>query len=296
VAISIQTNVAGERALLALNRVARDMDRSVIRLTTQTRLRAEAYSSFYAADILSGRLRGLSGAGTNIQTGVSALTLAEATLTTLRDDLIPRLIDIATQAADGLTTDAQRAVLDQEFQSIKQQINDLVSGTTFAGRGLLDGSIAAAVDIQVGPTGGDDYQLDFTTDFRTTAAAGPLTKLGAVGAGLSVDTQANAQTALTELNGSPGVPPNVVTAFANSEVNVTARLSTLELLLDANALQIVETTAAQGLLIGADIAAETARLVLLQLQADAGASALQASTFSASAVLSVLSAAVGRRE
>ncbi len=291
--VSILTNIAGERARLHLSRVTRDLADTTERLSSGERLRSET-TNFFAADLLELRIRGVAAAAQNIQQGVSALTIADAALTSINDDYLARLVEIAIEAADGLTTDAQRAVLDDEFQQIKTSINGLIDESTFQGRNLLDGSEAAAFTLQTGSDSGTTYSIDFTTNFRTDAAAGPLSVLGASGAGLDVTSQANASTALDELTGTAAVPPNIATAFANARVEITARYPTLSSIAEIAEFIGIELTEARDVLVASDIAAETSRLIRDQLLADAGASALANSGFGPGQVVSALATIVGR--
>ncbi|TAK25393.1 MAG: hypothetical protein EPO26_03205 [Chloroflexota bacterium] len=292
--ISIYSNIAGDRARLYLGRVSADLEKVTTRLASGLRLRSDT-SNYYAADLLESRLRGIQAASNNVQQAVSALTIAESALTSISDEYVGRLIEIAVLAADGLTTNAQRTTLDAEFQQIKTSINDLIAQTTFAGKTLLDGSLAAAVTIQVGADGTATQSIDFTKNFRTDAATGPLKTVGASGAGLDVLSQVNASNALAELNGVAAVPPNAVVAFADARIAIGASLSTFEGFEDQNALAVVDYTDARDTLIAADIAAETSRLVRDQLLVNAGASALAAAQFSAAQIVDVLAVVSGRR-
>jgi len=292
--VSILTNIAGERARFHLSRVTRDLADTTERLSSGELLRSETMN-FFAADLLELRIRGVAAAAENVQKGVSALTIADAALDSINDEYLARLIEIAIEAADGLTTDAQRAILNAEFQQIKTSINSLIDESTFQGRNLLDGSQTAAFTLQTGSASGATYTIDFTTNFRTDAGEGkPLSVLGASGAGLGVASQGDATGALAELTGTASSPPNISVAFANARVKITVQYPTLSSIADIADFIGIELEEARDALVAADIAAETSRLIRDQLLADSGASALANSGFGTEQVVSALATIVGR--
>ena len=285
-AISLFTNVAADRAVLNVNRVATDLANVTERLSSGLRLRSEAASGYAVADTFVAKIRSLQGADTNIQMALAALDISDEALATINDELLPQLIDLATQADNGLLTDAQREALDDEFQTIVASIDDLIENTTFNGQSLLDGSYGS-VTIQVDAESGSTVTVDFSVDFRTTNAGGPL---GGVD-GLSIDTQANASAALDALTGSA---PAVDVDFTTARIQLSAPYSALDAWASHNSAARIEYAAAHVGIVGADVVAEASQLVRDQLLLDSGASALRAASFSASAIVEVLSSVAGR--
>jgi flagellin len=286
--ISVYTNVPGDRVVLNVNRVASDLARVTERLSSGLRLRTEAPAAFLLSDRFDATIRGLQGADANIQQALAALDVSDAALATINDELLPELIDLATQASSGLLTDAQRAPLDAEFQAIVQSIDDLIDETRLGGQSLLDGSFGS-VTVQVGAQAGSVATVDLSQDFRTTNVGGPLGGID----GLTIDTQANATAAVDALSGAA---PSVDLDFTAARVMLSAPHSALEGLATYNSAIRFEYSAAQNRIVGADVAAETSRLVRDQLLLDAGASALQAASFSASTIVDVLASVVGRHK
>jgi flagellin len=284
-AISLFTNVAAERAVLNVNRVADDLAKVTERLSTGLRLRTESPSGYILADQFEAKIRSLQGADSNIQSAISALDISDAALETINDQ-IGELIDLATQGSTGLLTAAQHAALDTEFQAIVDSINELIADTTFAGTSLLDGS-RGSVTLQVGSATGISATVDFSVDFRTTNAAGPLGGIN----GLSVVDQATSSAAVDALTGAA---PAVDLDFTAARAKLSAPYSALDKLATHNSAARIEYEAARINIVGADIVAEASRLIRDQLLLDAGASALQAASFSASRIVDLLASSVGR--
>jgi flagellin len=284
-AISLFANVAADRVVLNVNRVSDDLAKVTERLSSGLRLRTEAAAAFVVADQFEAKIRGLRGADSNLQTALAALDISDAALETINDSIV-ELIDLAVQAANGLLTDAQRAPLDAEFQAIVDSIDELIADTTLGGTSLLDGSYGA-VTIQVGTGSGSTATVDFSEDFRTTNAGGPLAGL----AGLAIDTQANASAAVDALTGAA---PAVDLDFTAARALLSAPYTALDKLADSNSALQIEYEAGRMRIVGADLVADASQLIRDQLLLDAGASALRAASFSASAIVEVLSSSVGR--
>src|SRR5688500_17913150 len=109
-AISLFSNVAEDRAVLNVNRVADDLAKVTQRLSSGLQVRTDALAGYVVADQLETTIRSLQGADSNIQAALAALDLSDTALETINDGL-GDLIDLATQASNGLLTDAQRAPL-----------------------------------------------------------------------------------------------------------------------------------------------------------------------------------------
>src|SRR5207237_1055552 len=125
--------------------------------------------------------------------------------------------------------------------------------------------------------------IDLTADFTTTTAGGPLNGLNA----LQIDTQPNAQTAVTNL-------PAVQQSFNTSSTTLTSRSAALSGLASYVAQARIESVAAQTGFVGIDIAEETTHLVRDQLLLTSGAAALQVANFAASSIVNLLTAVANR--
>lgn len=77
----------------------------------------------------------------NLSDGQSALSIAEGALTNL-SSLTMRIRELATQAANGSFSVAQRRSLDDEADSLVNEYNRIAASTSFNGINLLDGSVS----------------------------------------------------------------------------------------------------------------------------------------------------------
>jgi flagellin len=280
-AVSLVSNVPADRVRLNLNMVETDLAKVTQRLSTSLRIPTDEPANFAIGSLFEAQVRGFVTGGRQLQNGVSLLNVASTSLNQVAD-LLATLVGLATQAADGSLTNAQRSDLDAAFQATITSIDNAVSGTTFNGLSLLDGT-GGTVTFQAGPETGQTASIALTSDFRSTSGSGPLAGLS----GLQVDTQVNAQNALAQL-------PTVQQSFGASSVALTTRAAELTARADYAARAQIESLAAQTAFIGVDVAAETTRLVRDQLLQTSGAAALQAANFSSSAIINLLTASVSR--
>ena len=80
-------------------------------------------------------------AQTNAAQGTSLLQVADGALAQIQS-ILQQQQSIANQAQSGTLTDTDRGFLNQEFQTLTNEINALASGTTFNGVALINGAIA----------------------------------------------------------------------------------------------------------------------------------------------------------
>jgi len=76
--------------------------------------------------------------------GSSLLQVADGALTQI-GSILQRQQAIATQAQSGSLSDTQRGFLDQEFQNLTQEINQLAGSTNFNGVKLLNGGLSQSL-------------------------------------------------------------------------------------------------------------------------------------------------------
>ncbi|WP_025843747.1 flagellin [Brevibacillus agri] len=92
------------------------------------------------------QIRGLEQAKRNIQDGISLIQTAEGALGSIHD-ILQRMNELAVQAANGTYTDDDRKRVQDEFEELKKEIDNIAKNTEFNGVKLLDGSISGKIRI-----------------------------------------------------------------------------------------------------------------------------------------------------
>jgi len=199
----------------------------------------------------------------NANDGLSSLQIADGAL-----DNISRLLDraatLATQSATGTTTDNSRAVLNQEFQSVLQEIDreaGLASLTTTTSYSVYISNDGAngTVTVSFGAATSSALNLSSTTIATSAGASSAITSLQA------------AITALGSVQGSVGTAENRL-GFAISIAQS----------------QIVNKTAAQSRIRDANIAEESANLTRFNILTQSGLASLSQANQTTASVLLLL--------
>ena len=90
------------------------------------------------------QITGLNTAQKNAQDGVSLVQTAEGALTEVHS-MLNRMVELADQSANGTYDNAvDRANLQKEIKSLKDEINRIADSTNFNGINLLDGSLSTS--------------------------------------------------------------------------------------------------------------------------------------------------------
>ena len=149
--------LAGNNAALAKN---------IERLSSGFRINraADDAAGLAISEKMRAQIRGLESAQKNANDGISLIQTAEGALAEVHD-MLNRMVDLATQAANGIYDDTvDRAALDNEFQQLKDEIDRISKSTNFNGTNLLDGSLGGAGGI----AGGGAFRIgsDISSIFR----------------------------------------------------------------------------------------------------------------------------------
>ncbi len=88
------------------------------------------------------QITGLKTAQKNANDGISLVQTAEGALTEVHS-MLNRMVELATQAANGTYYDEDRANLQSEIEQLKSEIDRIADGTNFNGINLLDGSLSS---------------------------------------------------------------------------------------------------------------------------------------------------------
>ena len=99
------------------------------------------------------QITGLNTAQKNAQDGVSLVQTAEGALTEVHS-MLNRMVELADQSANGTYDNAvDRANLQKEITSLKDEIDRIADSTNFNGINLLDGSLQDGANVTAGITG-----------------------------------------------------------------------------------------------------------------------------------------------
>ena len=170
--ISLGLNVSSIKAQHGLYTHNRDLNRSFEKLSTGLRItRAmDDAASISVGNTLGADSQVLKQSVRNANDGISMLNVADQAMSRLNDILI-RQKELAEQCANGVYSRDQRIALHDEANSLVEEFNRIVEGTSYNGRKLLDGTMSdMAIQLGYGEEG--TVALNFGEKLKRTVGDG----------------------------------------------------------------------------------------------------------------------------
>ena len=314
--LSLHTNAASLSAQNSLTRTQTSLSTSMTRLSTGYRINSamDDAAGLQIATRLKAQTSGMAVAMRNTQNSISMLQTAEGSLSEVNNILV-RMKDLATQAADGSSSDTDRTAMQTEYDSLGKELSNIVANTKFGGTELLNtstGKLKASIDFQIGSDKSEKMTADFSTDLSTmatdistTSGAFSSTASSTVtAAGTEIASSTAATTGFIS-DGTSTTPSNgtVLSSGANAAIgNLSSAIdavSTLRSKLGAvsNRLDHVynnlsnissNTQAATGRIMDVDFATESSSMTSNQMLMQAGTAMLKQTNSMSSMVMSLL--------
>ena len=174
-ALSIHTNYSALVTNTALNKSNNALATNQQRLGTGLRINSAAddAAGLQIATRLNAQSRGMGVAMRNTSDAVSMLQTAEGAFNEATD-ILQRMKDLATQAANGTNADKDLEAVQAEFTELVAELKNITDNTSYAGDALFaaGGKLAGDVTFQIGSASAETYELKAaTTDITATVAA-----------------------------------------------------------------------------------------------------------------------------
>ncbi|MTW12778.1 Lateral flagellin [Pseudoduganella eburnea] len=288
--LSLHTNAAALSAQNSISRTQTSLSTSMTRLSTGFRINSamDDAAGLQIATRLKTQTSGMGVAMRNTQNSISLMQTAEGALDETTN-ILNRMKDLATQAADGSSTAADQTAMQKEFDSLTDELSNIFGNTKFGGTSLLatGGKLTAAVTFQIGASSGEKLSVNFNTEL-----AQAVTDMGtATGAGFS---QAGTPLAApgTQLTASANAAIDQIATAIDSVGALRSKLGAISNRLDHvyNNLSNISTNTknATGRIMDVDFASESAQMTSSQMLLQAGTAMLKQSNSQSSLVLSLL--------
>lgn len=251
---TINTNVAAIKARSNLERVQRDMDTSIARLSSGKRI-TRAHDDA-AGSAISGRMesqiRGLNMAIRSAKDGQSLVDTQEGALQEVTA-ILQRMRELAVQSGSGAITNTDRGYLDTEMENLVDEIAAINANTKFNDTAVLTGTqFKFYTDIDVAGTA-----------ITTVAANIQISGLGSFTATGGVHGLKKARTDVTSISAVPKVISNVdmaIASVASMRANLGAVSNRFDHIIDNLTNVVANTESAKSRVEDADFATETTQL------------------------------------
>ncbi len=269
--ISILNNISSLVAENAVSTTQSNLQNTLTQLSTGLKINsgADDPAGLSVADGLGANISALTQSSQNASDGVGLLQTADGALSQVTN-ILNQAVTIATEASNGGLTTSQASALDNEYQSILNEITQIGSTTNFNGTSVFS-TVASSVYTSDGTTSGST---------NTTTAVGALSATGLALTGNLLTTTA-AQASLTAITAA-------ISTVAASRGTVGASINQLNADTNVENTEVQNLTAAQNNVQDADIAQTTSKLTQYNILEQTGFDALSQSNQAEQNVLKLI--------
>jgi len=272
----INTNVAAIKARSNLERVQRDMDTSIARLSSGKRITSARDDAAGSAIVgrMDSQIRGLTMGIRHAKDGQSLVDTQEGALQEVMA-VLQRMRELAVQAGSGVATDTDKNYLQVEMGQLVDEIDAISDSTKFNDQRVLTGAtFAFYTDIDVAGTA--------VTTVAASAAAATIgiTKANvSIGAGTS--TNALLQAVITKVDSAIG-------SIASFRANLGAVSNRFDHLIDGLTNVVANTEASKSRILDTDFSIETTQLTRNTVLQQAATSMVAQANVQKNAILALI--------
>jgi flagellin len=263
--LSLLNNITSLEAQNQLNQTNASLQNTLVQLSSGSRLNsgADDPAGLSISNSLTADVAVLNQASNNANTGIGLLQTADGSLGQVTN-LLNRAVTIATEAANGGLTTSQASALDNEFTSIKAEIDRIGAQTTFNSSSVFTSSTTSIF------LGSASNSIGVTI--------GALSSSGLSLSSDSLTSTTNAATALTDINAA-------VSTVAQDRGTLGATLNRLTDAQNVIANQVTNLTAANNLIQSANIPQDVSQEAQLSVLEQTGISSLSQANQSTQQIL-----------
>jgi flagellin len=271
--LSVNNNASALLALQSLNQQTQELQQTTTEVSTGLAIAApqDNPAIWAIAQGQSQQLAALTSVSSSLNRASSIADVATSAGQSV-SDLLNQVKQTVLSATDTTLSTSARSSLNANYQSLLNQISEVVQSANFDGANLLDGSTSSMQFM----TNGNATQF-LTLTGQDLALGGPLLTLSATS---SISTVTNATAALSQVTASITAVNNALSELGSQSNQVTNHLSFVSQLSGSLNTGI-------GNLVDADMAAESARLQALQVQQQLSVQAVQVANSTPQTILSL---------
>jgi flagellin len=292
--LSLHTNAASLAAQSSLSKTQNSLSTSMTRLSTGYRINSsmDDAAGLQIATRLKSQSSGMAVAMRNTQNSISMMQTADGALNEV-NNILTRMKDLATQAADGSSSTDDQKAMDAEYNSLTDELSNIFSNTSFGGTKLLtaDGKLGGTdgITFQIGADKSETMTAKFGDELGDDGVIGKIK--AATGDKLATDGTGDASENTVLASGANDAIKNLSDAI-DSVSTLRSKLGAVSNRLDHvyNNLSNMSsnTQAASGRIMDVDFATESASMTSNQMLMQAGTAMLKQTNSMSSMVMSLL--------
>lgn len=173
-ALSIFTNGSSMASVNALNKSNSMLSTAMERLGTGKRINSAAddAAGLQIASRLQGQSNGMAVAQRNISDATALLQTAEGAFDEV-SNIMYRMKDLATQAANDTNTTKDRTAISDELTELGKELTNIMGNTSYGGDKLFatDGKLTTAMNFQIGASADEAMSVDLSANLTTASTA-----------------------------------------------------------------------------------------------------------------------------
>jgi flagellin len=275
--LRINTNIAAFNAHRHLTETDAKLGQSIERLSSGYRINhaKDDVAGLAIANKFRGEVRSLRMGQQNASQSTSYLQVAEGGANQV-ENILERLVEIATSAASDNTDSSGRAQLDAEAAELIKEIDRIANDTKYGATTLINGS-ASTLTFQIGSANTADDQITVALGSVNFTSAG----LNVTSTQADLATKANAQTAITNIN-------KAISAASASMGSIGAAQSRISFASANLATSVENLAASESTIRDADMAFEMIDFTRNQILLQAGTAMLAQANMAPQVVLQLL--------
>ncbi|WP_165462450.1 flagellin [Atlantibacter sp.] len=292
--LSINTNPASMASVNAINKSNASLATSMERLATGNRINSSADDAAgkQIANRLQAQSNGMNQAMRNVSDATALLQTADGTFDEM-NNILGRMQDLATQAANGTYSDDDRAAMQSEFDELGHQMSDMMQNTTYGGTNLFgaSGQFSSAVTFQVGAESTDTMSVDISAQLKgldtslkglsNAYSSDQTTNATSTASGSELMTASSANATISKVQDAMKAVGSIQSSLGASINRLNDTASNLQNMKD-------NTDAAVGNIMDTDYATEASNMTKQQMLMQTGISMLKQSNSMSSMVSSLL--------
>lgn len=280
-ALSIFTSGSSMASINALNKSNSMLSTAMERLGTGKRINSAAddAAGLQIASRLQGQSNGMAVAQRNISDATAMLQTAEGAFDEV-SNIMYRMKDLATQAANDTNTTKDREAIGSELGELQKELDNIMGNTSYGGEKLFDGAngkLSKEMNFQIGSSADEKMSVNLSGALATTASG--ISNISTALAG--IDTASGAQALMKTLETSlesVGSMRSSLGANINRLGHTAANLANMK----------DNTELALGNIQDADFASEASSMTRNQMLAQTSMSMLKQSNSMSGMVMSLL--------
>ena len=235
--LSIFTNSAAMSSTNSMNRATGALNVAMERLGTGKRINSAAddAAGLQIATRLQGQTNGMGVAMNNINKATAMLQTAEGAFDEVNNILF-RMKDLATQAADDTNNKDDRESLQGEFDALNAELNNIMSNTSYGSEKLLsavsgavsgtvNGKLGKEMQFQIGASSSETLKVDLSS--QLSGVVGKLHALTTAGISGTAQNGNDMLTKVTDALDSVGTIRSALGANINRLGHTAANLANM---------------------------------------------------------------------